>query len=452
MLLFYHLKKFLKGIGIDKSIAYSSGSRIIAAISGVLTIVFIASYLTKEQQGFYYTFGSIVALQVFFELGLTNILTQFVAQENAGIVWKSDLIINKHSKHHSRIAHLIRFVTKWYFIISIIFLISLLSGGIWFFNTYSPEVDSTTWIGPWFLISIATTLNLLLSPYISILSGLDYIKETSRISFFVSIFNPIAIWISFFLQMGLYSLGIGYLVSFITSLTIIIFSKLFRILKEAYRSVITNKINYKKEIFPYQWKIALSWASGYFVFQLFNPVLFATSGPIIAGQMGMTLSAVNGVASLSSSWISTKIPLFSKLIALKEYSHLDNLFSKTFKELGIICGVLLFLFFLLILSLRVANISFANRFLPIIPLTLLEIAILANQFGNCWAVYLRCHLKEPLLVNAIVGAISCALSTFLLGKYFGAIGMCTGYCILRIILSIWNYHVFKNKKNQWHCN
>ena len=56
-----------------------------------------------------------------------------------------------------------------------------------------------------------------------------------------------------------------------------------------------------QEIFPFQWKIALSWISGYLIFQLFNPVLFATEGSKIAGQMGMTMVAISGISSISIS-------------------------------------------------------------------------------------------------------------------------------------------------------
>lgn len=101
--------ELLHKIGIDKSIAYSSGSRIVNASAGIFTILFISIYLSKEEQGFYYTFGSIVALQVFFELGLTNILTQFIAHENAHIIWDGERICSGDQLHISRLAHLLRF-------------------------------------------------------------------------------------------------------------------------------------------------------------------------------------------------------------------------------------------------------------------------------------------------------------------------------------------------------
>jgi hypothetical protein len=72
------LKSLLQKIGMDKSIAYSSGARVVQGIAGVLTVFFVSTFLTGVEQGFYFTFGSILALQVFFELGLTGIMTQYV--------------------------------------------------------------------------------------------------------------------------------------------------------------------------------------------------------------------------------------------------------------------------------------------------------------------------------------------------------------------------------------
>ena len=66
-------------LGIDKAIFYFLLSRGLSISTALFTVFFIAKNLSPEEQGFYYTFGSIVALQVFFELGLTGIITQFVA-------------------------------------------------------------------------------------------------------------------------------------------------------------------------------------------------------------------------------------------------------------------------------------------------------------------------------------------------------------------------------------
>ena len=82
------LKQFVtQKLGVDKAIFYTLVGRSLGIPVSVLTIFFIARYLSPEEQGYYYTFGSIVALQVFFELGLTGIITQFVAHEASHLSW-----------------------------------------------------------------------------------------------------------------------------------------------------------------------------------------------------------------------------------------------------------------------------------------------------------------------------------------------------------------------------
>lgn len=105
------------------------------------------------------------------------------------------------------------------------------------------------------------------------------------------------------------------------------------------------QVNYRLEIFPFQWKIALSWISGYFIFQLFNPVLFATEGAIVAGQMGMTLTVLNSIMALSFSWMTTKVPVYSELIAKKDYNQLDSLFNKALIQSAILNAFALVVFF-----------------------------------------------------------------------------------------------------------
>lgn len=45
--------KYLRKIGIDKSVAYSSGARVVQGVTGVVTVLMIAGFLSKVDQGYY---------------------------------------------------------------------------------------------------------------------------------------------------------------------------------------------------------------------------------------------------------------------------------------------------------------------------------------------------------------------------------------------------------------
>ena len=449
------LKDIAKRIGIDISIAYSSGARIIQAFTGVASIIFISRFLTGIEQGFYYTFGSIVAIQVFFELGLTGIITQYVAHEASHLILNNQQQFEGEEKYRSRLSSLLRFSVKWYAIISILLLIILTFVGFIFFERYDKSEGTVSWRIPWILISLGTAIKLFQSPLTSLLMGIGKVKEMSKIGFYQQIILPTSAWIGLACGFKLYVVGISTILAALIWNIYVSRTSMQRILINLWKEKITVRVQYMQEIFPFQWKIALSWISGYFIFQLFNPVLFATEGAVVAGQMGMTLAALNGIQALSTSWLSTKVPLYSQLIALKDYKRLDQIFNQTLKQMAFVCFILLCIMMIGVWGIRYFDIcigeeALGERFLDYIPMLLMMIPLFINQYVTSWATYLRCHKKEPFLVNSICAGIACCLSTFILGKYFGLYGVTGGYCFITITFLPWGYNIYKTKKNQWH--
>lgn len=448
------IRNFASKIGIDKAIFFTSLARVIQAVGGVISILFVARYLTGEEQGFYYTFGSIVAIQIFFELGLNGIITQYVAHEASFLHWESKLVLVGEQKYLSRLSSLLHFCVKWYLFFAGALLVILILVGFVFFGKYGNHED-ISWRIPWVLLAVGTALNLLLAPILAFIEGLGKVKEVAKIRLYQQITGLFIVWTGLALGAKLYVSGLNCLVAVVLISSILCLGDFRKLLLNIWQVRLTDKVNYRKEIFPYQWKIALSWVSGYFIFQLFNPVLFATEGAVVAGQMGMTLAALNGIQSMSLSWISTKIPLLSGLIAQKNYLQLDTIFNRTLKQsIGINGGLLLIMllgiFLIRYYHIVIDGMDLGNRFLPYIPMVLMMIPLFINQFVNAWATYLRCHKQEPFLMNSIVGGILCCLSTVLLGKYFGVWGITGGYCFITFILSFWGHWIFVTKKKEWH--
>lgn len=448
------IKSIAKKIGMDKSIAYSSGARIVQGFTGVASVFFLTSFLTGVEQGFYYTFGSILALQVFFELGLTGIMTQYVAHEVSHLTLNNSEYEGEE-KYKSRLSSLLSFCVKWYSVISVIVFIFLMIVGYVYFNKYGVSHDNVDWQTPWILICVGTVIKLFQSPFNSILMGLGFVKDMSKAGFYQQIILPAFTWIGLACGFKLYVMGIGYLLSVIYWQIFIYRQGLTKILTNLWRNKITERVGYMKEIFPYQWRIALSWVSGYFIFQLFNPVLFATEGAVVAGQMGMTLQALNAIQTFSFSWLNTKVPLYSKLIALNDCVQLDALFKKTLKQMSSICAFLLLAFYLFVFILRITQFElngtvFGYRFLDYIPMVLMMIPVFLQQFTASWATYLRCHKKEPFLMNSIVGGILCMLSTIGFGNLYGLYGITIGYCAITILMFPWGYWLYYSNKKKWH--
>jgi O-antigen/teichoic acid export membrane protein len=444
------LKKILKIVGIDFAIFYTISARVLQATGSLVNIFLISHFLSKEEQGYYYTFGSIVGIQIFFELGLNTILIQFVAHEKAHVSLNSNNEFIGKPENLSRLSSLLRFCISIFSKLSIVLFFVLNIIGYLFFTKFSKNDSNINWHFPWVLLCFSTSLMLCIDPIMGFFQGLGQVKDTAKVFLFQQVATLITSILILLNGGGLWTLGLSNLISAVTLIYFLSFTYRNKILKFIYNKIGEWKVDYKKEIFPYQWRIALSWISGYFIFQLFNPVLFATEGAVVAGQMGMSISAFNGVSAISMSWITTKVPLFSEMIARKEFDKLDSTFNFTIKNLIIVCLILLSTLLIFIYLLTRFHFALANRFLPIPYLIILSIITLINQLIFSWATFLRCHKKEPFLINSIVGGITCAMSTIILGHYFGLNGIVLGYLTLTLLSGLpWGYTIFKTKKLEY---
>lgn len=446
----FNIKSILGRFGIDGPIFFTLLSRVFQGLGGFITIFMIGHFMSQEVQGFYYTFASVLAIQIFFELGLGGIIIQFVAHEMAFLNISDKNVVGPQS-HISRLSSLLHFITKWYLLFSALLLATLIVVGLFFFRKYGAEYRHIDWQTPWILISVITAFNLLLSPWTAVFQGMNKVKEIAKIALIQQIIVSLLTWLFLFYGAELYILVINAASGFIVLLLFYYKAGYFHLVRNIYKNISEIKINYKKEILPLQWRTALSWISGYFIFQLFNPVIFANEGPVVAGQAGMTLTVLNSILGLIVSWSSTKIPLWSGYIAKEEYNDLNKSYRKVLRDSTLASIICIAIFILFLLFLNETGISLAKRFLPVGLSLLLLLSVPVNNIVNIWATYLRCHKKEPFLLQAVIVGILCAASTLLLGKWSGVQGIVYGYLAIVLLVSLpLSLYIFIIKKKEYH--
>jgi O-antigen/teichoic acid export membrane protein len=437
--------------GIDKAIGYSVVTRVLQALGGMISLFFIALTLDINEQGYYYTFGSIIGIQIFFELGVNSIIVQLVAHETAHLKWGSDNKLIGKIQHISRLSSLLQLCLKYFTLIAFVLFVTLQIGGYFFFKTLSFQDFSVSWEYPWFLLVLSTSLLFIINPIVAFIEGLGKVNEVAILRFYQQIIYLPSLILVLLLGGKLWALGIASFLSFLFLFFAIIISKYRTILINIYNSINKWRVVYIEEIFPFQWRIALSWMSGYLIFQLFNPILFATEGSKVAGQMGMTLVAINGISSISFSWINTKVPLFSRLIAKNNFIELDYIFNKTVKQLLAI-NLILTLSFIFFISFSLHfKFSILERFLDISLIIVLGTASFFNQFVFAWAAYLRSHKKEPFLINSLVLGFLITISLFISAHYYGVVAIVLSYSAITLFIGFpWAYYIFQKKRREWH--
>ena len=444
------INKLLNYLGIDGAIFYTSLGRILQGLGGIITLILISKFMSKEEQGFYYTFMSVLALQMFFELGLNGILSQFVAHEMAFLKVVDNDHLEGEENNLSRLTSIFHFTIKWYSFFSILLITVLIVVGFFYFHRYAANSYNIHWQMPWLLLSIFTGLNLFLSPIISILYGICKVKDITRFQMLQQLFVMFSVWIALLLEIKLYVLVIN-VVANILFLIVYFYFHYRKLLKNILLHPITNKIDYWKEIFPYQWKIALSTISNYFVFQCFTPITFAFYGAVVAGQMGMSLMLSNSIYPLVASWCVTKVPLWSSLVARKEFVQLTNSLKMVVKQSIAISLFVISVALTIIYIAYLFKIPIVQRILPVELCAILFLAIPFNLVINVWATYLRCNKKDPFMIQAVMGGIFIFLQAYLSAKYFDLPILIMGYTALIAFINFpIAYAIFKTKKREYY--
>ena len=443
-------RRLLRTLGIDQAIAYTVIARGWSAIAGLVAVALIARTLSPAQQGFYYTFGSLVALQIVFELGFSVVILQFASHEAAHLTLHEHGLVEGPAAAKDRLASILQKAVRWYTIASLAMGAALLPLGWRFFST-SPGGAATAWRGPWCAVVIASCFTFQIDPVFSFLEGCGFVGRVARTRFTQSVVGSLLAWAALLLHRGLFAPSLLIAGQAIAG-TYFLWTRR-RLLRALLRHAPgTNGVNWVREIWPFQWRIAVSYASGFLIFQLFNPVLLRFYGPVVAGQMGMSLNITNAIGSIAIAWITTKAAPFGALIAHRDFVNLDRLFFRSAAQTLTLCLVGSSVMWGAAYLMHEHHLRFAHRLLDPLPFALLLATMCLNQAVACMALYLRAHKQEKFLLNSVLGGIFVALSTLTLGRWYGPLGMTAGHFVLTTVIGIGlGGYTFAKYRRLWHA-
>jgi O-antigen/teichoic acid export membrane protein len=417
-----NIKTLLKKAGVNKYISFTVFTRLVNVFLGLGLIYFVSRFMSAELQGYYYTLYSLIAIQVFVELGLNYAIIQFASHEMANLEWSKSGVLLGDLVAKKRLQSLLVFSFRWFLGAGLIAAVLLTPLGLYFFkktaSTFLVFQASLTWV----LILISTIFIFFVNACLALLEGCNRIIDVALIRFLQIFVSTLVISFALALNFQLYSLAIGSAVSFVIGI-IMLWIKYRIFFKDLWSFKHPSVgMSWKTEIWPFQWKIAISWISGYLIFQIFNPLLFASHGPVLAGQMGMSLQIINAINGLFIVWMTTKAPSFGQLIANGERNKLNILFNNALKTS--LCLMIIFLCFLngfvYLISVYLPNYSL--RILAPEFWIFLSLTCLANHILFSEAIYLRAHKEEPLMLLSIGNATVTTLLAFILIPSLGAWG------------------------------
>jgi O-antigen/teichoic acid export membrane protein len=441
------IARIFNWLDMDRAIAYVILAKAWLLFSGPITLYLISLSLTPETQGYYYTFLSLVALQVFIELGFYVVITQFASHEWAHLRFDEIGFIVGDPGSLSRLISLGRLVFKWYAVASLVFIVVVGAIG-YFFLSDKPGIN-ISWETPWFIFIFLSGFQLWILPFLSLLEGCGQVANIYKFRLIQAVISACVMWAILFLDGGLWiavaSVGSGLFVN----ITFFLF-KYRNFFKTLFIVSPTNEIIWKTEIWPMQWRLAIGGIVGYFIFSAYIPIMFHYHGPVVAGKMGMTWQAVGVLGPLAMAWISTKVPLWGMLIAQKKYSELDQSFYRASSISLAVITLGALVIWLIVYGLNYIQHPISERILSPLATAVFSLGFIALQVLQCLSSYLRAHKKEPFLYISIGSGLTTGLLVWVLGSKFGPIGAGASFLLVSIFTIPFGLRIWHRCRYEWH--
>ena len=440
------LSLLLAKLGVTRAVGWSLLVQGMRLLTGPLTMVLMLKYLTPEMQGYAYAFGSVLAISIFLELGFSQNILQFASHEFAKLSLTAERKLLGDGVAMSRLTSLARLSFKYYGIAAILLGLATILGGGWFFRT-SKDVG-VSWELPWLMACVGSALALVLNPCWALLEGCNQIAEVQRFRFWGSLISFALTVIAYISGCGLFVGPLVGLVGFVISCgyLLIQWSGFF---SNFLKKPTLGSISWKNEIWPFQWRIGVSWMSGYLLFSIVVPIIFRQVGPVAAGKYGFTLAVVNTVASVSGSWSTTKLPQFGILVAHEDWLGLKKLWQQS---------TIHTLFFAILGSIFMVS-TFAvlcpffpkleDRYAGPVIATILCACMVVQHFITSCSYLLRAFKKEPYMWVSVMGAVLNATLIWVFTSHWGILGSAIAYSLNYLIIFYPTYYIFRKKQLQF---
>jgi hypothetical protein len=422
-------------LGLDGAIAYTVFARLCNTVGSTGTVLLIVHFLSPVEQGYYYTLLGLVALRMVFELGFSFVILQMAAHECVHLILRANGHIEGDPIAHARLASILQQTLRWYLVAAAVMWAVLLPFGMLFFSRHAHNGVHVAWRGPWIVAISACAVMFLLDPLFSFLEGCGQVRQVANARLWQALTVLAISWTALLTRHGLYAPAMV-IAGYAPVASVFLWSRRDLLLGLLRYDSHEEMISWQTEIWPFQWKIAVSWLCSYFTIQIFTPLLFAFRGPVEAGQMGMSLSVGVYLSNVVLSWMSTKAAPFGQMVSRGQFSELRSLFSRTMKQsLSVLAGMTLACE-AGIVALHFLFPRLAARMLSPWVFALLILASVGSFAVQSMAIYLRSFKREPFLVQSLVVAALTILFSLLTVRAWGSAGLAFSYLLCSGIIGV----------------
>lgn len=405
-----------RSLGLDRAIGASTVTQLLRFATGPITMLLIIRHLTRDEQGYFYSFAGVMGIQVFLEAGFAQSISQFASKEFSDLRFNNDGYLVGKRAALSRLRSIFHKANRYYSMTAVLLTVGLAVGGYLFFS--SKDSHGVPWLAPWLVGSVCAGFGFLLTPFWAILDGCNRVAEVAVYRLWSTLASFATSAVCLMLGAGIYVVAWGSVISL--AFSIVYLAILWRnLIRQMLRPAGSDQISWRKEIWGFQWRIAGTWMSRYFLESGVSPLAFQLSGVVAAGQIGMTFQIVRLIGGVANTWTVVKIPGWGALAAQGKWQEINDSWILAARRNVSICTLGLSGFVLSLIVLGQIWPEAAGRFLN--PSSASGFAV-GWILYSVWLVamhYTRALRKEPYTFLHLAVGIAFLVACLLLSDRMG---------------------------------
>jgi hypothetical protein len=397
-------------VGLDQNVVSGLMARIIPMSIGPISSIITVWTLTKEKQGLFYLFGSLVALRSLFELGAGTSVMQIAAhaRQEAELAKESPL----------EPAFVVT-VNRWMGRIALIFGTAVAAGGS-IFLTIQGHGDAST-LTAWLAFLAISVFQFSSEGRWALLEGSNRMAEANRLRLRNSLIQYGAQWALLFSGAGLFAF-VGASVAAFASQEFVFHRRYGWLYAKPSAQDPARLSHFRGELVTLIKRASLTYLTGYFVFQIQQPICFHLLGTEGSVRLGFTQTIGGTLVSLSSLWVAMNFPRIAHSVADNRIDEGWTLFRSRSRQ-TLVLAILGALGAWTVTLLLAQVPRFAERLMDPVSTLILYSGLATQAVGLSMTYWPRAFKVEPFVRIAYVQMIATPILLWTCASFLGLRGI-----------------------------
>jgi hypothetical protein len=416
---------------LDSGVRIVLLTRLVPLLAAPVTLLLVATQRSVAEQGLYFIFWNVQALAQLMEVGVGSLIVQFASHEAPSLNWNERGALTGDVAAIHRLYGVTREGIRWYGRIAIAMLTVGGLGGTWLLQSHGADVSPAPLI-PWMVTIVMTAAYLPVVPLLCTIEGCGGLLRVQSMRLIQVALAMVALWCVLPVWGALWGVASFSVVWLIAAVAWLVreHAGFVAALREAHHEVTSVQLG------PKQWRTGRMWLALWLAPQMLTPIVLATHGPSLAGQVGMSIAIATAPLTLASAWLAGRYPRYGAMLARGAQVELAHLAKRaTLQAIGV---------FAIGSFGAIAAIWLLERTVPALAARALSPGVIgALSLSNlAWLLfqsvggYLRAWREEPLAEAATVGAAAVAIGTWIAAVHLSTAGTVAAYSLIVVIVML----------------